>query len=266
MGKIRTFFRERYESFIEDPIKSAIRISIVLGMIFTGAYICKFFNAKFSSDPANWGVFGDYFGGILGALFNILSVFLIYLTFKRQEDYSHIERFETTFFNLLDNQRDIVKTLSGRIEVDNAGPKLKNGYEFIADFSYLIYIKIETIFDDTLDKESIQMDLSIKYISVYDDYTANLGHYFRHLYHLVKYTDDSLIEKKQKYIDIIQAQMTDDELYINFYNSISDLGCEKFLPLLGKYCFFENIRSMSEMFDKQAKMFYPDTVFKYKTA
>jgi hypothetical protein len=94
---------------------------------------------------------------------------------------------------------------------------------------------------------------------------TTLGPYYRHLYHFIKYTNSSQIfNQKQKYMDIIQAQMSDAELYCLFYNGIC-YGSEKLLPLLDTYSFLENIERKTLVFDSHKKMFYPNTNFKYHT-
>jgi hypothetical protein len=81
-----------------EPILIIVSIFFLLGGFALWLYWYNFHKTGLSKEGANWGTFGDYIGGVLGTLFNMLGVILIFLTFKRQEDYSHIERFETTFF------------------------------------------------------------------------------------------------------------------------------------------------------------------------
>ena len=111
-----------------------------------------------------------------------------------------------------------------------------------------------------------QIIIDTYYNDVYKGKEAELGHYFRHLYHILKYTHESNIVTKKKYIDIVQAQMSDDELYLVFYNGISKFGKEKLQPFLEEYGFLENIRSRGKIFDLHASQFYPKTKFKYLTS
>lgn len=248
-----------------EPILVIGIIFFLVGMFALGFYWYNFHTSELSKDGAKWGTFGDYVGGVLGTLFNILGVILIFLTFKRQEDYSHIERFETTFFNLLDNQREIVKSLSGFFREPNGGKNVKvESYSYIKAFSNEIAPKVNKV-DNVGDYITCQKEISKEYVSVYKNSADQLGHYFRHLYHIVKYTDESDLDDKKKYIDIVQAQMSNNELYSVFYNSISDFGIRKLLPLLKKYQFFENITSKSKVFDLHASLFYPGTDFKNTT-
>ncbi len=56
----------------------------ILGIIFfvsVGAYILKFYNSPISGNPGDWGVLGDYLGGILNPVVAALNIAaFIYLT------------------------------------------------------------------------------------------------------------------------------------------------------------------------------------------
>lgn len=55
---------------------------------------------------------------------------------------------------------------------------------------------------------------------------SRLGHYFRHLYQIVKYVDDQEIEigKKKEYVKILRAQLTVHEQALFYLNSLCPLG------------------------------------------
>ena len=56
---------------------------------------------------------------------------------------------------------------------------------------------------------------------------SRLGHYFRHLYHMVTYVDTNPVLSKidkYKYVKILRAQFSVDELFVFFINSISMFG------------------------------------------
>ncbi|HZL10370.1 MAG TPA: putative phage abortive infection protein [Prolixibacteraceae bacterium] len=79
----------------------------------------------------------------------------------------------------------------------------------------------------------------------FQKYHSAIGHYYRHLYHIINYTDlhfqmsSQLSENSaKKYIDFIQAQMSSYEMMLLFYNSVS---FPKLLRLLVKYNFLENL-------------------------
>lgn len=68
-----------------------------------------------------------------------------------------------------------------------------------------------------------------------------LGGYFRIIYQIIKIVDSSDIENKSFYTGILRAQLSRYELIMLFYNGLSDFGSEKMLPLIKKYDFLQHI-------------------------
>jgi hypothetical protein len=71
-------------------IKKTIIWSIIIAILFilppAGLYIYKFHKYILSDNPADWGTFGDYIGGVIGTCFNLLATVLalgsIYISLK----------------------------------------------------------------------------------------------------------------------------------------------------------------------------------------
>ncbi len=64
---------------------------------------------------------------------------------------------------------------------------------------------------------------------LYEGHSDFLGHYFRHLYQMVKYVsslDDSLFDEEMKtgYVKLLRAQMSDYEQILLYYNSLTEQG------------------------------------------
>ena len=79
------------------------------------------------------------------------------------------------------------------------------------------------------------------YLDFYHKHQSDVGHYFRSLYHIIKFIDLSDIKDKHLYTDLVRAQLSSFELTLLFYNCISDLGREKFKPLVEKYALLKNM-------------------------
>lgn len=60
----------------------------------------------------NFGAFGDFIGGVIGTLFSLAGVFLLYLTLKDQRDNFHRERIESNFFDMIKFHRENVNELA----------------------------------------------------------------------------------------------------------------------------------------------------------
>lgn len=64
---------------------------------------------------------------------------------------------------------------------------------------------------------------------LFEGHSDFLGHYFRHLYQMVKYVsslDDSLFDEEVKagYVKLLRAQMSDYEQILLYYNSLTEQG------------------------------------------
>lgn len=83
-------------------------------------------------------------------------------------------------------------------------------------------------------------------------YHYAIGHYFRHLYHIIKFAKEfkPTIEQhkdiNKKYVDFIQAQMSSFEMMLLFYNA---LAFPKLLNLLIEFNFLENLAE-EDLIDK----------------
>ncbi len=62
-------------------------------------YISKFGGSKLSDDPQDWGVFGDYFGGVYSILVTLIAVYLARALEKRD---SKIDRIRNAIVEIND--------------------------------------------------------------------------------------------------------------------------------------------------------------------
>lgn len=101
------------------------------------------------------------------------------------------------------------------------------------------YCGIFKNFVDTYMENNELLMIFVSYDTFYKKYHNNLGHYFRSLYRIVKYVDETDLinskEQKEFYTDYIRSQFSSFEHLLLFYNCISDKGFSNFLPLLNKY-------------------------------
>ncbi|PAA97740.1 putative phage abortive infection protein [Serratia fonticola] len=86
---------------------------------------------------------------------------------------------------------------------------------------------------------------------------ADLGHYFRFLFNIYKFIDDSNLSESQKYsyARILRAQISDYELLILFYNCLSFYGFERFKPYAEKYMIFNNLPFALLIIDEHASLY-----------
>lgn len=225
----------------------------------------------FADTAADFGVFGDYIGGTVGTIVGIISIYLLYKTYtsqvsfaRNQEMVAKCQQFESTFFNLLEQQQSLREQLECEI-----------GDEHYQSFSYLKHMREElsdalACLNYRMEEITIENKVFLKNIvnQLYLDFflpnVSHLGHYYRHLYHIIKYVDDSNVQDAKQYIDILQSQLSNDELYLLAINGISNYGRRNLLPLMDKYSLLENFNANDDMLIvKLMSIFYTNTKNKY---
>jgi hypothetical protein len=216
-------------------VATALAISIV-------SVACYFyfdqFSGDFSSKSSDWGNFGSYIGGAVGAIFASLSFLaLLYTVFLQREELTtaisaledgaesqrkqvenhEAQKFETTFYSLLDLHNRAVKEL----DLNSA------------DFSGYLH-NLET--DDSV---SIDSYLAARQEHILQN--VELSQYFRVLYQLLKFIAKNNIKNKDKDFselslgcrNTIRKYENDEKMYASLVRSFVPV---KFLPVLALNC------------------------------
>lgn len=212
-----------------------------------------------SLDMAVWGQTGDFFGGVLNPVFGFLSLIALLITLQQTEkslkqsdeevrlsreemkrsadalfaqaNDSRQQTFERTFFELLRLYNEIVDALAV-LPIPNAARPERG-----RDALFVLCKKFKRLVYDVshLPEEEKPSAINDKWLDFFKSKEVQLGHYFRFLYNILKFIDQSKIENKKFYTDMLRAQLSSSELVIIHYNAHSDLGREKLLPLIKKY-------------------------------
>lgn len=254
--------------------KIVLVVLFLLCLFASVFYFIRFRGYDISNNPLDFGPFGDYIGGILGTLVGLIGIVFLYRTYNNQLSFSEVQeeiqkyqQFESTFFSLLSEQRDIKQKMEGTIVKGPGRPKRLFANEYWTELRKDLAMRLLDLLYEP-DEISIERTNSLKikvnyiYMEFFQGHVSQLGHYFRHLYHLLKYIDDSSISlaKKKSCADIVQAQMSTDELYICAVNGISNYGRGKMLPLMDKYSFLENLMiDDDKCVSTLIHVFYPST-------
>lgn len=115
--------------------------------------------------------------------------------------------------------------------------------------------------DENLHQEYINNS----YLKAHDKSSELLSHYFRNLYNIFKFIDESELisdDQKSEYARIVRAQLSDCELVAIFYNSLirpngykMEFGFPKMTRLIKKYDITQNINGNSIFHRKHAEIF-----------
>lgn len=215
------------------------------------------FNTSFSIDIAS--KIAPFVSAFVGVFFTLASTLLIIenlnltrINNEKNQILTQKNQFESIFFNLLTQQRQIKESIKTKVEFDKNEVALETVEENFFD-NLCLRIKLDC------DKNSLKTldELKLLYGKWFIIFNAELGHYFRHLYHIVKFVDNNSyfsLSKKEKYlkeydyIKISRAQLSNSELVLLSLNALSENGT-KFKPLIEKYELLKNINLETEMPD-----------------
>ncbi|MBM2816648.1 MAG: hypothetical protein HW421_3410 [Ignavibacteria bacterium] len=225
-----------------------------------------------------YGNLGQYIEGFVGSMWNLASILLFYAALKYQKDElsaqgDHLsqqldefkaqteqakksnivletQKHENTFFQLLRFHTEIVNSMD--IEVNKFGLpnrddpsimiKITGRSCFVEYFkSYKIYFNsyIEDYMTDEFNIKTAKKLINRSYSAFFEEYQADLGHYFRNLLNIVHFIDSKEFEDKDFYIDLICSQLSNYELLLIYFHCLSKLGRE-FKSLIEKYSLLRN--------------------------
>jgi hypothetical protein len=240
--------RERIEKNLRIQIRVCMLSCIIL--IVIGIIIAIYAWLRYNpQDLQSMSLFGDYISGTVGALVSLASALLIYMAFIGQRLEAHqrqkeidlsasqvtTQQFENVFISLLGFHHEAVKSLSCKIQGDNA---IYRGRSFFNR----IYQVLAAEYTNALSTRSSSEEAAVAaYESIYKQYRQDLGHYFRNLYNILKFIDESPITNHQKYANLLRAQLSSYELLMLFYNCLHPKGRSKFYTLASKYQIFESL-------------------------
>lgn len=241
--------------------------------------------------------FGDS-AGVVNALFSALAfagvIYAIILQKEELEDQRQVmidqreemeqqsstmsrQRFEMTLFQMLNLQQELIGALKHQyVAVVNHNTSEERHDRVITGrevFQYM-YVKKKICLSDNQNDITNYKGMT-EVLEKYGQAGYNMSdippifdHYFRHLYRIIKYIDESQDvpkwEAKYKYIGIVRGQLSRYELIWIYYNS---LFYPKMKELVEKYALLKNIRDdyLADGFDLGSK-WYKKSAFNSDTA
>lgn len=230
---------------------------------------------------------GDFLWGTVGIFLTFISTSFMFMTFnfqqkqfKETKEDAFRTRFEGTFFNMISMLYSVRAEADKQIELSTRG-EIQNLKFYYISFkkNYENHIEADKDFSDAmnvLEKENIlatEYQTSLYELGgFYDQYVleqkCNAGFYFRFIHNLITFVIGQWkgnANDIHMYLNFIQAQMSDEELALVFYDSISNKGLDKkrqytFKNNLDEYSFLENI-SESTLLSRCHYKIFPKTTF-----
>lgn len=231
------------------------------------------------------GTFGDMFGAVNALFSGLAFATLIYTAWMQREELAlqreelaatrtelegqkiqlseqtatfALQRFEDSLFSLLRTQGEIVNSMQvedGWGNVWRSRNCFKQLYSRLEDEH-----KNKAVY--TTPGATLNTVQSF-YGGFYVRHQADLGHYFRHLYHIFKFIKDSPItsDSRKKYTSLVRAQLSGYEHLLLFYNCLGVYGYKKFKPLVEEFALLENMPLDELISPELHRQLYDDSAY-----
>jgi hypothetical protein len=246
----------------------SISIFVLILIFFSWFYADYWMTCVFGSFNAT-RTFGDIFTA-LGSLFTafafaglIITLLIQKQDINDQKRINNIQIFENNFFRLLEQHHRIIDSFVIEPKSNKEEDRIEKyveerkkiyqleAFDFIAKDFKCEYEHVKEIRFPS--DKSIQTVFIHAYLHhTYGKYGYMLGHYFRNLYHIVKFIDQSealgTFSLKYKYVKILRAQLSAPEILLVALNGLTSYG-EGFKPLIEKYRLLKNLNLNYEMVD-----------------
>lgn len=233
----------------EDSRAILIGVAVFVLLIMVVTF---FYAVTHDWEKQHLGTLGDFLGGTLNPILTFLTFVGLIVTIlfqqrelphaksestkmevEREKDRLRAERqqFEATFFQMLNYHNSIVNS----IDVHRGSPRepLK-GRECFKHFND----ELKKNYHAVRNLDELQRTKSA-YEGLWGIFQKDLGHYFRFLYNLIRFVNQSRFPKT-KYIRIVRAQLSDFELVILFYNVIAT-DRTRFKEYIEFFTLFDNL-------------------------
>lgn len=227
-------------------------------------------------DKQIFGLFGDFVSGLVGSIWALAGVILFYVAlseqrrdfetnrdalktqmqslnlqsyeFKNQQQELAMSReisreqnitmkkqqFDATFFSFLQLRAEIVKSL----------PKKNSASDYFQTQKTALLQE----FNSKASVEERHITAVEHYTTFYYGHKEELSHYYRSIYRIIRFVDDSDLNEKDKYLyaKIFRSQLTESELFFLFYNAQTPYG-GNFRQLILKYNLLKHLPIISKL-------------------
>lgn len=282
-NKFINWFREK------DPFELLAIVLIVIGILVLAIiFFASSFQEFLDKDRLPLNEYGDLISGVVGSVWALAGVLLFYASlasqqkdieeqrnllvrqieevvkqtneFRKQSDIQSKQQYESTFFQLLRFHNEIVANIilevsdidfvTGTNQLKQIAGR-KSFVEYYDIYKRFFNTQLEILMTSELSTKIIQKIVDNSYSQFFDEYQADLGHYFRNLYNILYFINT--LEDKEKsefYLDLLHAQLSNYEIALLYFHCARS-GTEEYKTLVEKYELLstipdDNILRMSE--------------------
>jgi hypothetical protein len=234
-------------------------LSLVLIIIYP-IYI----GSSIATNSSEWSNFGEYIGGVLGPLFGLLAFVGVLLSIanqnkenKKNEQENKKQATENRIIKQIEFHHAICNNVTTPTNV--AKTKFKRGRPA---FEFLYEKHLKSLYRDA-ESQNPQLGESkktdIAFSNLYSKAGRQFGFYFRNLFYLIKYIDESENIDKQYFVRLVRAQLSTSEIQMLMYNCLFDKG-RGFKTYVETYGLLNGIDE-TEMIKESHKTLFADSAF-----
>ena len=259
-----------------------LRVALYVGaggwLVLIALYLYQFHGAL-SSRPEDWGVFGDYLGGVLNPILAFATFVVVLVSLYENRIQAADERrargaetLMAAFTTLLERVTEVVRDL--RYERTRVTPVGLAAATASVDevrgrevFRQIFFDALKAPYShDRVVRDAPDRERYVALMKDLDsDWGYELGVYFRLLNHLFMYIDMTALslEERTRLANFARAQLSSYELSILFYNGLWGEGRETFKPLAEKYGLFKHLHAehVLDRRDLEPGALYAETAF-----
>lgn len=231
-----------------------------LGAITTYAIVFRSLSA--TENPATWGTFGDFIGGLMNPLVSVLTLFVAISVWRLQkaeleltrnemaqtkeamEDQAKTaeqQRREQRFFDLLNIYHTTVNSIAAGVRDSQSGLTVLSGKEAVG----------RLILDRGFRGLTTSPRNSATYLPASElhkvpkavqELGLSLDHYFRVVFTVLREAKEFLGDEHVRYVKLFRAQLCRGELEALALNSIFDPEGKKLRPLIEQYGILKHLQ------------------------
>lgn len=190
------------------------------------------------------GQLGDSFGVLSSLMATLAAVGAWRAVMLQREDKkeARIRAFNDTFFSMLDHLNAIVAStdVPGKVNGERVVRESRDAFK-----SMLTRLRLGIPSRKSPNGKDSSINLNLikdAYLTFYDRYENDLGHYFRTIYQICRFIHDSREIDKRFYFRLVRSQLANSEQILIMYNCAVGYGWSKFRPLVNTYGLLHNLR------------------------
>lgn len=195
------------------PLTVVAITSVIFAMIIIVLYFNQF-SVSLSTEQADWAGFGSYIGGTLGTVFAFASFWILFYTFgsqQKQAKNNELQKFETTFYSLLQLHNQSLRELELKLDTNNLDIILKGNQTAVSiiTWAHQDHELEHGASEDRVNKLAMYR-LQTTQKNILEE--VELSQYFRILYQLLKFIAT---------YNILNTHHRFDDAYLDNENNIS---------------------------------------------